>query len=336
MRDIVALIPAHNEEGSIKESVKSVNAQVGCTLVILDNCTDGTERQITGEFCDYVHTRGNTEKKAGALNQAMTLPTVYEAEYIMVMDADSFIDPGFVDRAMKVFDSDPEVGAVGGTFRGREGGGYVGTMQRNEYARYARDVRRLKGKALNLTGTATIFRGVVIRQLIRERGKPYDTKVLTEDYEISLAIMSRGWKILAPKECTLSTEVMESWTELKNQRLRWKRGAVENLVDYGISRVTAIHWGYQLLSVVGLIVSVLYLGTLLTAVIVGNLHFIPLIVVGTIILSIERFVTIYYGRGLTQALMSSTLLYELPYDLFLQVVHAMAYMQALLQVERKW
>ena len=90
----------------------------------------------------------------------------------------------------------------------RAGGGFVGTCQRNEYARYARDVRRLKGRALVLTGTATAFRVSTLRDVLRarhdgrlphrSRGQVYDTNVLTEDNELTLALMHRGWKILAP------------------------------------------------------------------------------------------------------------------------------------------
>ena len=38
---------------------------------------------------------------------------------------------------------------------------------------------------------------------------------------------------------------MASWSDLARQRVRWKRGAVENLVDYGLTRVTAPYWGRQ-------------------------------------------------------------------------------------------
>ena len=61
------------------------------------------------------------------------------------------------------------LGGVGGTFRGGPGGGLVGTFQRNEYARYERDVRRLRGKALVLTGTASVFPVSVLREVVAAR-----------------------------------------------------------------------------------------------------------------------------------------------------------------------
>ncbi len=120
----------------------------------------------------------------------------------------------------------------------------MGTLQRNEYARYARDVRRLKGKVLCLTGTATLFSVKALKEVAEERptGDVYDVEVLTEDFELTLALKHLGYEVVAPKECTLTTEVMETWGDLARQRLRWKRGAVENLVQYGLTRVTLEHW----------------------------------------------------------------------------------------------
>ena len=61
----------------------------------------------------------------------------------------------------------------------------------------------------------------------------YDTNVLTEDNELTLALLHLGYAILSPRQCLLETEVMTDWHALWHQRLRWKRGALENLIDYG-------------------------------------------------------------------------------------------------------
>ena len=55
---------------------------------------------------------------------------------------------------------------------------------------------------------------------------------------------------------------MESWRDLYRQRLRWKRGAIENLRDYGLTRVTARYWGRQLFTFLGLVVTLAYLVSL--------------------------------------------------------------------------
>lgn len=127
-------------------------------------------------------------------------------------------------------------GGAGGVFRGGRGGGLVGHLQRNEYARYARDVARLKGKCLVLTGTAAAFPARVLREVSEARrsgripagdghGGVHDTTVLTEDNELTFAIKHLGHEVISPAACTLVTGVMPTWRELWRQRLRWKRGA---------------------------------------------------------------------------------------------------------------
>jgi poly-beta-1,6-N-acetyl-D-glucosamine synthase len=343
---ITALIPAHNEQETIREAIASVQNQVDRVIVVADNCTDGTVELARATGAEAFETEGNTDKKAGALNQALdgVLPTLRHEDFVFVMDADGTIDAGFMDAARAKFDGDPELGGVSGTFRGGAGGGFVGTMQRNEYARYARDVRRLKGKALVLTGTATMFRVSALREVLEARrdgrlpfggGKVYDTGVLTEDNELTLALLHLGWKILAPKDCTLTTEVMETWKELAHQRLRWKRGAFENLWDYGFTRITASYWGRQALSLVSVVATLTYVMTVFVSLALGAFTLKPFWIGVTCVFVVERVVTVH-TRGWRQMLVAFPLLIEMAFDLFLQAVQARAFAQVALRRKAAW
>lgn len=53
--------------------------------------------------------------------------------------------------------------------------------------------------------------------------------------ELAFALLRLGHRVLSPSACTLETEVMTSWSALWTQRPGWKRGAVENCVQYGLS-----------------------------------------------------------------------------------------------------
>ena len=202
---LVALLPAHDEEASLPAALASLAGQTrppDHVIVVADNCTDRTEEVARAAGAEVFSTVGNTAKKAGALNQVLTelLPQLADNDLVLVMDADSLLDADFLETARGKLDgSSPlherhvrQLGGVGGTFRGGPGGGLLGTFQRNEYARYARDVRRLKGKALVLTGTASVFRARVLREVRQARmsgdlpdksgaAGVYDTHVLTED-----------------------------------------------------------------------------------------------------------------------------------------------------------
>ena len=356
---VTALLPAHNEEAGIAAAITSLRHQTelpGEIVVVADNCTDRTEQVARDLGVTVFRTEGNVHKKAGALNQALAALDAWlsDDDLVLVMDADSRLDRTFLEAARRALE-EPDgarrarggsrLGGVGGTFLGGPGGGLVGVFQRNEYARYARDVRRLQGRALVLTGTASVFPMRVLRHVSRARregrlpdksgaGAVYDVHVLTEDNELSLALMHLGYGILAPGECTLETEVMETWGDLARQRSRWKRGALENIVDYGFTRVTAPYWGRQLLSLLGVLATLVYIASFAIAAFVGwRVH--PFWLAVSLVFVLERVVTVR-RRGWRQMLLAAPLVIEMVYDLFLQVVQARAFYQVVLRREKRW
>ncbi len=346
---VIVLVPAHDEQDQIGETIRSLWAQTrrpDRVVVLADNCTDATVAIARELGADVLETIGNTHKKAGALNQGLLLllPEMDDDTRVLVMDADSALDPRFVEGADERLERG-DVSACGGVFTGKAGGGLPGTFQRNEYARYARDVGRRRGKVLVLTGTATMFRAGVLREVAAARtagilpgapGAVYDTRVLTEDNELTLALLHLGHAIVSPQHCRLTTEVMDTWGDLWNQRLRWKRGALENLVDYGWTPVTRMYWLRQLVSLVGVLVTAVYLATLvLSSVLIGAIHLQLIWVVVSAIFAIERVVSVR-SRGPMQMLLASTILIEMVFDVFLQACQAKAYLDAALRHDRKW
>ena len=71
-----------------------------------------------------METAGNTEKKAGALNQQLSrlLPQSEHHDVVLVMDADSTLAPEFLEVALGLMEGDPSLIAVGGLFYGENGG----------------------------------------------------------------------------------------------------------------------------------------------------------------------------------------------------------------------
>ena len=346
-RKVVVFVPAHNEQDNIGGTIESLLSQSrrpDQIVVVADNCTDATVDIAASYAVTIFSTSGNTHKKAGALNQALGehLPRLDSRDVVLVMDADSALDAHFLHNALRHVESG--YAAVGGTFTGRDGGGFLGMLQRNEYARYARDVSRRRGKALVLTGTATALHVRALRDVLRARAEGrlpgastvYDTRVLTEDNELTLALLHLGWPIIAPAGCLMTTEVMTSWGDLYRQRLRWKRGAIENLVDYGLTAITLRYWVRQFWSFVGLLVTAVYLLSLvLTAVTRAAISLHPLWLIVTAIFAAERVVSVR-GRGPSQMLLSAFLVVEMPYDIYLQGVHGKALFDAMTRRQGSW
>jgi cellulose synthase/poly-beta-1,6-N-acetylglucosamine synthase-like glycosyltransferase len=248
---ITVLIPAHNEEASLPRTLASLARQSrrpDRIIVVADNCTDATAELARAAGAEVFETVGNTDKKGGALNQALRehLPGLGDNDAVMVMDADTVLGGGFLATAVRRFADDRALMAVGGLFFGESGPGLIRQFQRSEYVRYSRDIKRRNGRVFVLTGTASIFRPAALRAVAAARGTAipgrhgdvYDTAALTEDNELTIAIKSLGGLMTSPSECTVVTELMPSWRTLWAQRLRWQRGALENLGAYGVTPPT--------------------------------------------------------------------------------------------------
>lgn len=328
MNTTLALIPAHNEAAGIEIAIRSLRLQTNPPdriVVIADNCTDDTAAIAERCGAEMFVPTDNRHKKAGALNQALAALTFRNTDRVFIMDADSALSPVFLAAAHAAMDSDPDV-TVGGVFYGDPGAGLVGALQRNEYWRYANDIYRKNDRAAVLTGTATMHRGRVLRQIAAERGHSlpgvngdvYDTAVLTEDNEITLAIKTLGYRCVSPAGCRVHTEVMPTWRDLWHQRLRWQRGALENLRQYGASRVTAPYIVQQAAMVFGVAALFLYLTVTAWQVATHQISLSWLSALGLIFVA-ERVVTLR-GRGWKHQVAAGGLIVEFMYDVFLQAV----------------
>lgn len=349
-RNLYVLVPAHNESEQIEETLRSLRNQsfeADRIVVIADNCTDDTvdKAKAFGDV-EIFPTVNNTKKKAGGLNQWLdvNLAKLHDYDVIMVMDADSALEEHFFERALTYIDKG--YSACGGVFLGKSGGGMVGMFQRNEYARYARDVDRKDGATLVLTGTATMFLVSALKSVVKGREKGvlpcidgevhvYDTGALTEDNELTFALLHLGHIIIAPSECSLTTEVMPTWRQLWHQRRRWKRGAIENNLQYGITRVTLKYWGLQIWGFLGIIATLLYLTTLTYAIVTLSLQFQLIWILITAVYAVERMVTVR-KRGVLQTILAGTLVVEMSYDISLQLVHLLAFIDVGRRAKKTW
>ncbi len=330
---LTVLVPAHNEALRIGAALDSLWAQSRSpdrVLVVADNCTDDTADIARANGADVFITSGNAEKKAGALNQALAalLPATDRRDVVMVMDADTTIVPEFLDTALARLEADPDFIAVGGVFYGEEGAGLVGQLQRNEYTRYQRYISRRLGRVFVLTGTASLIRAYALQAVADARGtlipgdpgQVYDTLALTEDNELTLALKTLGAKMISPMQCRNTTELMPTWRLLWRQRMRWQRGALENIGAYGLTRTTLIYWLQQLGIGYGTIALNSYLLLMLITLLAADgLEILWFWGAIGCIFVIERVVTVW-AVGWRGRAIAFPLVIEIAYDLVLQAV----------------
>lgn len=344
---VVAVIPAHNEEQRIRAAIHGLRAQErepDSIVVVADNCTDQTASIAREEGVQVLETQGNTDRKAGALNQALSviLPPLAPDDFVLLQDADTVLSPTFLSTALEEIDA-PEVGAVGGIFYGEEGGGILGALQRVEFRRYAREVARRGHRADVLTGTGTLFKVETLARVkdLRASGTIgggkgyYSVASVTEDDEITKAVRTLGLRTVSPAGCEVVTEVMTTLPKLWHQRVRWQRGAIENIRDYGWTSVTRPYIGRQVLRSLCVLMTLLFTGVFTYLLYSGNFAIDYFWLCITAIFVAERVITAV-GASWRLRVMASLLVVEFLYDLFQNAAYLRGIWDAAIRSKPNW
>ena len=323
---VVAVIPAHDEEEQIVETLRSLasqSIQPDRIVVIADNCSDGTAAAAARAGVEVLETIANESRKAGALNQAWAAveASLDDDDMLLALDADTLLTPQFVAQALRQFAVRPELAAVCGSFLARSVAStawarFLALLQKIEYERYRRQLARRKGATRVLSGGVSLFRVGALRRIAAERGFLYDETSIVEDFELTLAMRSRGMQYAAPKACAASTESMTTLSKLWHQRVRWYRGTLDELRKYGLSRLTARDYLAQAPLVGGVLVRVLFVVTIaLTVIGPGAVRPSPLWLALAAVIAFERAVSVR-ALGWTAMLVAAVLLVEAVYSVF--------------------
>ena len=115
---VAVLMPAHDEEVVITESLAAITALVPADQVhvVSDGSTDRTVELAEAMGVHVISTATNLGK-AGALEEAIArFGLVDRFDYVLLLDADTRVQPGYFEAALPLF-GDPDVAAVAGAVR---------------------------------------------------------------------------------------------------------------------------------------------------------------------------------------------------------------------------
>ena len=346
---VTALVPAHNEEIGIAQTIESLRRQTqppDRILVAADNCTDGTVAIARALGVDVLETSGNTAKKAGALNQGLSLvlPTLEPHDVVLMMDADSQLSPDFIECGLRYFDKHPQRGGISGSYVAGDHPSRIGLLQKIEYTQGLRTVHRRAGRIHVLSGAATMFTVEALLTVARLRGSSlipgvpghvYHEASLTEDYELTVALQRVGYDPRCARDCRVVTDIMPTWSDWRTQRLRWQRGTLETLMTYGFVEHTRKAWAVQAWTYFRTLVPLLMVAVWSYAVAFEelSLHLIWLAMIPVFMLD-QLLASWRAGRrGRVYAV---ALLPMLLYDLVQSVVHWQALSRALHGADHEW
>ena len=228
---VSVLIPARNEQDSIRETVKGVLAQSYPNLEIIainDASTDNTFHEMAKLAAEDDRVRLLDLKenmgKANALNYAFFMS---RGEILVCIDADCLLESQAILWMVSHFVRYPRVGAVTGNPRVRNRTSLLAKIQTAEYASVIgliKRTQRLLGKVMTISGVIAAFR----KRALLDAGL-WDTDMITEDISISWKIERRFWAIHYELNAVGWILVPETLRGFWRQRTRWAQGGVEVL-----------------------------------------------------------------------------------------------------------
>ncbi len=218
---VSVLIPAYNEEKSIKETIKSVLAQdyENLEVIVIDDGSKDKTFEVAKSIKDHRLRifRKEHEGKSKALNFGLSKA---KGEIIVTTDADTLLDNSAVNELVRRFYND--VVAVGGQVRVL-GKSFLERAQDIEHLRIAMFRRAKELEDLSVApGPISAFRKEV---LIKAGGF---VESIVEDYATTKEVRKFGKVVYSPKAKAF-TQMHLSLKNLWKQRKRWFLGDLEHL-----------------------------------------------------------------------------------------------------------
>lgn len=231
-KGVTVIIPAYNEETGVIRTLESVmdssyrNIQI---LVVDDGSTDKTlaklrafQRKHRGAFTIISQKNGG---KASAINRAVKHWA--KKELVMVLDADSLLDPRAIERMVVRF-RNPNTIAAAANVKIIPTRSFLGVAQQYEYLISYRMKRSLSvfGAEYIIGGVGSTFR----RKELLDSGL-YDTDTMTEDIDMTVKLIrlygNKKGRIAYAADALAYTEHVMKFSSLVKQRFRWKYGRMQ-------------------------------------------------------------------------------------------------------------
>jgi cellulose synthase/poly-beta-1,6-N-acetylglucosamine synthase-like glycosyltransferase/spore germination protein YaaH/peptidoglycan/xylan/chitin deacetylase (PgdA/CDA1 family) len=230
---VTVLIPAHNEENVIVQTVKSVllsDLKDLRIIVVNDGSADKTGELLDTNFSDQSRVRiihQVNRGKAAALNLAMSLA---DTEIVVTIDADTEIEPDAISKLVRHF-SDPQVGAVAGNVKVGNRSRWLTRWQALEYI----TSQNMEKRAFDLLNCITVVPGALgaWRKKAIEAAGGITADTVAEDADLTIAIRRLGWRVSYDEEAIAWTEAPETAGQLIRQRFRWTFGTLQSFWKHG-------------------------------------------------------------------------------------------------------
>ncbi len=227
---ISIIIPAHNEEKYIADTLKSVleadfpgKKEI---IVVDDGSKDKTYRiaqqisKISKQSAKQVPIRIIRKKHTGKSNSINQALKTARYELVAVVDADSCIHKDALIEALK-FLGDPKVAAVCSTVKVKNRHNFIGMWLHIEQL-YSSLLRNLFSKVnVNLVAPGPLS---IYKKEILEKIGGFETKGFSEDVDVALRLIKAGYRIESAEKSVSETNMPVNPKGFARQRNRFARG----------------------------------------------------------------------------------------------------------------
>ncbi|HUW66603.1 MAG TPA: glycosyltransferase [Candidatus Nanoarchaeia archaeon] len=337
------IVPAYNEEVTISSCIESMlNLDYPSYEVIVVD--DGSKDKTLNEASKFlmkgvqvIH-QENTGKP-GAINMGIKNAS---GDIIITVDADSKLHPKSLKWISRRFSKNQRLGAVAGNVKIDHSRGVLKILQSLEYTTSI----NLGRKSQSLFHCVMIVPGAIaaLKTEALHKAGYFSSDTFAEDFDITMRILQAGYHVEYESRAVAFTQAPESIEDLMKQRRRWNRGITQVLAKY---QCMYMNPKYGLAGLVGVpymwfeqgscILNFFLLSMLITSAFI-NLQ----------ITSLTIGILIYWGLTILVSIFAELMdpmpsireiiispLY-LPYNIFLDVISMMAFIEEILNITMKW
>jgi len=238
---LVVLIPAHNESQGLRRTLESLKPEVAADsaariVVIADNCQDDTADVARAAAVEVIE-RHDESRRGKGFALRLGFASVGEADWFLVVDADTDVDPGFlqamraaIERGSSALEAH-EADALQCRYRVRD----PLASARNTLADIAFgafNVLRPRARATLGLSAGILGNGFALSRRTLQR-VPFLANSIVEDVEYHHALVQAGLRVEWVDGAQVRGEVPLDAAAVGAQQARWEGGRLRLLANNG-------------------------------------------------------------------------------------------------------